>query len=77
MCFSATKLLPETKLVHLPYSDCINDQAQFKWHANGISGIHRKSMKNYLSFLNELAVKVIPVSVEVVQRSGQTKKKTK
>ena len=43
------------KLVHLPYSDWSDAQAQFKWHVNAVSGIHSEYMKNYSSFLNEMA----------------------
>ena len=60
------------KLVHLPDSDW--SDAQFNWHVNAVSGIHNESMKNYSSFLNEMAVKVVPVNVQVVQPSEQTKK---
>ena len=38
------------KLVHLPYSDWSDAQAQFKRHVNAISGIHSESMENYSSF---------------------------
>ena len=62
------------KLVHLSYSDWSDAQSQFKWHLNEISGIHSESMKNYSSFLNEMAGKVVPVNVQVVQTSEQTKK---
>ena len=41
---------------------------------NAISGMHCESMKNYSSFLNEMAAKVVPVNVQVVQTSEQTKK---
>ena len=75
VCFSAKKLLPKRKnLVHLAYSDWSHAQAQFKWHVYAISGIHSKSMKNYSSFLNEMTGKVVPVNVQVVQTSEQTKK---
>ena len=53
------------KLVHLPYSDWSDAQAQFKWHVNAVSGIHSEYMKNYSSFLNEMAGNV--------QTSEQTK----
>ena len=62
------------KLVHLPYTDWSDAQAQFKQHVNAVSGIHSKSMKNYSSFLNEMAGKVVPVNVQVFQTSEQTKK---
>ena len=62
------------KLVHLSYSGWSDAQIQFKWHGNKISGIHNESMKNYSSFLNEMAGKVVPVNVQVVQTSEQTKK---
>ena len=62
------------KLVHLPYSDWSDAQAQFKRHVNAISGIHSESVKKYSSFLNEMAGKVILANVQVVQTSEQTKK---
>ena len=43
-------------------------------HVNAVSGIHGESMKNYSSFLNEMADKVVPVNVQVVQTSEQTNK---
>ena len=61
-------------LVHLPYSDCSDAQAQFKRHVNTISGIHSESMKNYSSSLNKMTGKVVPINVQVVQTSDQTKK---
>ena len=60
--------------MHLPYSDCSDAQAQFKRHVNTISGIHSESMKNYSSSLNKMTGKVVPVNVQVVQTSDQTKK---
>ena len=60
--------------MHLLYSDWSDAQAQFKRHVNVVSGIHSESMKNYSSFLNEMAGKVIPVNVQVVQASEQTNK---
>ena len=60
--------------MHLPYSDWSDAQAQFKRHVKAVSGIHSESMKNYSSFLNEMAGKVIPVNVQVVQASEQTNK---
>ena len=62
------------KLVYLPYSDWSDPQAQFKRNVNAINGIHSESMKNCSSFLNEMAGKVVPVNVQVVQASEQTKK---
>ena len=44
---------------------------------NAISGIHNESTKNYSSFLNEMADKVVPVNVQVVQTSEQTKKNSR
>ena len=41
---------------------------------NSISGIHSESMKNYSSFLNEMAGNVVPVNAQVVETSEQTKK---
>ena len=61
-------------MVHLPYSDWNDTQAQFKPHVNVISGIHSESMKNNSSFLNEIAGKLVPVNVQLVQASEQTKK---
>ena len=61
------------KLVHLSYSGWSDTQIQFKRHGNKISGIHNESMKIYSSFLNEMAGKVVPVNVQVVQTSEQTK----
>ena len=51
------------KLVHLPYSGWSDTQAQLKWHVNVIRGIH-----------SEMAGKVVPVDVQTVQTSEQTKK---
>ena len=62
------------KLVHLSYSGWSDAQIRFKQHGNKISGIHSESMKNYSSFLNEMAGKVVPVNVQIVQTSEQTKK---
>ena len=61
-------------MIHLPYSDWSDAQAQFKHHVNAISGIHSESMENYSSFLNEMTGKVVPVNVQVVQTSEQTNK---
>ena len=61
------------KLVHLPYSDWTDAQAQFKWHVNAISRIHSESMKNYSRFLNGMTGKVVPVNVQVVQTSEKIK----
>ena len=61
-------------MVHLPYSDWNDAQAQFKRHVNVTSGIHSKSMKNNSSFLNEIAGKLVPVNVQLIQASEQTKK---
>ena len=44
---------------------------------NAISGIHSESMKNDANFLNEMAVKVIPVNVQIVQTNEQTKKNSR
>ena len=44
---------------------------------NAISGIHSESMENDSSFLNEMAVKVISVNVQVVQTNEQTKKNSR
>ena len=49
-------------------------QAQFKQHMNAISGIHSEAMKNYSSFLNEMAGKVGSVNAQVVPTKEQTKK---
>ena len=54
------------KLVHLPYSDWSDAQAQFKRDVNAVSGIHSESIKNYSRFLNEMASKVVPINVQVV-----------
>ena len=44
---------------------------------NAISGIHSESMKNDASFLNKMAVKVIPVNVQIVQTNEQSKKNSR
>ena len=41
---------------------------------NAVSDIHNESMKNYSSFLNGMAGKVVPVNVQVVQTSELTTK---
>ena len=60
--------------MHLPYSDWSDAQAQFKQHLNAISGTDSESMKNCSSFLNDMTDKVVPVNVQVVQTSQQTRK---
>ena len=60
--------------MHLPYSDWSDVQTQFKQYANAVSGIHSGSLKNYSSFLNEMAAKVAPFNVHVNQKSEKTKK---
>ena len=63
MLFCNKVVTRKKKLVHLPYSDWSDAQAQFKWHVNAISGIHSESLKNYSRFLNEMTGKVVPVNV--------------
>ena len=46
-------------------------------HVNAVSGIHGESMKNYSSFLNEMAGKIVQVNVQIVQTREQTKKNNK
>ena len=41
---------------------------------NTISGIHSKSLKKVSRFLNEMAGKVVPIKVQVVQTSEQIMK---
>ena len=61
--------------MHHTYSDWCDARTQFKRHVNAISGTHSESMKNYSSsFLNEMAGKVVPVNVQVVQKSEQLRK---
>ena len=72
--FSNKVVTRKKKLVHLPYSDWSDAQAQFMQHVNAIRGFHTESMKNYLGFLNEMSGNAVPVNVQVVQISEQTKK---
>ena len=68
MLFCNKVVTRKKKLVHLPYSDWSDAQAQFKrqlvaFSVNAISGIHSESMKNYSRFLNEMTGKVVQVNV--------------
>ena len=51
-----------------------NPYVQFGRHVNAINGVYSESMKNYLSFFNEMAGNVEPVNGQVVQTSEKTKK---
>ena len=64
------------KLVHLPYSDWSDAQAQFKRHVNAISGNHRGPMKNYSNFLNEMAGKVERPMFKLFQKMKKPRKTT-
>ena len=62
------------ELLNLLYSYWNQAQALLKQHVNVISDIHSESMKNYSNILNEMAGRVIPVNIQVLQTSKQTKK---